>query len=139
MLSTEENIQIKQAIEAAELHTSGEIRVFMDIAIEGEVLDRAAEVFKELEMHKTAERNGVLIYLSMESKKFAIIGDAGINTKVPLNFWEEIKTEMQASFKEGKFAQGLLRAIDAAGKALGTYFPRSENDVDELPNDVVYR
>ena len=68
--------QIVEAIKTAELNTSGEVRVHIETVCKGNVLDRAAEVFAKLEMQKTALRNGVLIYIALESKSFAIIGDS---------------------------------------------------------------
>ena len=86
--------KIIDAIQVAELKTSGEIRVHIDKTCNEDVLDRAAWWFKKLNMHKTAERNGVLIYIAMESKKFAILGDSGINAVVPKDFWEEDMKQM---------------------------------------------
>ena len=94
--------------------------------------------FTELEMHKTVLKNGVLIFLASDDKKFAIIGDEGIDKKVPADFWEETKNIMAGFFRDGKFADGLIAGIDRAGVQLKTYFPRSDDDINELPNEVVY-
>src|SRR5215218_8793198 len=99
--------QIIASIKEAEKNTSGEIRLFVEDICKENVLDRAAFIFKELEMHKTQQRNGVLFYLAMKSKKFAIIGDAGINSVVPEDFWHAIKLEMEHHFTEGDFVTGL--------------------------------
>ena len=104
---TEENkLQITNAIRVAENNTSGEIRVHIETNCKSDVLDRAAYIFDKLEMQKTELRNGVLFYLAVEDRKFAILGDAGINQKVPENFWEEIKEEVISHFKEVRFAEG---------------------------------
>ena len=92
--------RIEQAIAHAEEQTSGEIRVYVEEKTQGEVLDRAAEVFEKLEMHKTALRNGVLFYLAIKDRKFAILGDAGINAKVGQDFWKEIKETMVEFLKK---------------------------------------
>src|SRR6188768_2248347 len=94
---------INAAITAAEKKTSGEIRLFVENNCAGEVLDRAAFLFKELQMDATNEHNGVLFYLAMKSQKFAILGDAGINSKVPKDFWLDIKVEMQNYFIKEEF------------------------------------
>ena len=130
--------QVVAAIETAELSTSGEVRVHLDDKCKGEVLDRAAYVFEKLEMHKTEQRNGVLFYLAVEDKKFAILGDAGINQKVPDNFWEEIKSEVIANFKKGDFAGGLSSGIVKAGEQLKSHFPYQEDDVNELDNEISF-
>ena len=130
--------QVVAAIETAELNTSGEVRVHLDDNCKGEVLDRAAYVFEKLEMHKTEQRNGVLFYLAIQDKKFAILGDAGINQKVPDNFWEEIKSEIIANFKKGDFAKGLSSGIIKAGEQLKAHFPYQEDDVNELENEISF-
>lgn len=130
--------QVVAAIETAELNTSGEVRVHLDDNCKGEVLDRAAYVFEKLEMHKTEQRNGVLFYLAVQDKKFAILGDAGINQKVPDNFWEEIKSEVIANFKNGDFARGLSSGIVKAGEQLKVHFPYQEDDVNELDNEISF-
>ena len=130
--------QVVAAIETAELNTSGEVRVHLDDNCKGEVLDRAAYVFEKLEMHKTEQRNGVLFYLAVQDKKFAILGDAGINQKVPDNFWEEIKSEVIENFKNGDFAGGLSSGIVKAGEQLKVHFPYQEDDVNELDNEISF-
>ncbi len=129
---------ITQAIAAAENKTSGEIRVHIESKCKSEVLDRAAAVFAQLKMHKTALRNGVLFYLSIEDKKFAILGDAGINAKTPENYWDSIKEKMLADFKDGQIAQGLANGITMAGEQLKVHFPVQEDDVNELSDEISF-
>jgi len=129
---------LNDAVNAAEKRTSGEIRIFIEDKCNEDVLDRSAFLFKELKMDATAERNGVLFYLAMKSRKFAIIGDAGINSKVPKDFWEAIKLQMQNHFAKEEFSQGLVKGISMAGEALQQYFPYLEGDQNELSNDIVF-
>ena len=137
---TEERLaEIDSAIKAAEKNTSGEIRLYVEDTCEEEVLDHAAFLFGELEMHKTELRNGVLFYLAMQDHKFAILGDGGINSKVPEDFWEHIKEAMVSHFKEGKFAQGLENGIAMAGTALAEHFPYQDGDVNELSDDIIIK
>ena len=89
--TSEQKMAITDAIKQAELNTSGEIRVHIEDKCKGDVLDRASFIFEKLKMHKTQLRNGVLFYLAVKNKKFAILGDAGINAVVPDDFWNEIK------------------------------------------------
>lgn len=119
LFSEKDKAAIVEAIKMAELNTSGEIRVHIEARCkEANVLDRAAKVFAELNMHKTELRNGVLVYLATSDHKFAIIGDAGINKSVPENFWEQIKELMTTNFKEGRFTEGLTTGILMAGEQL---------------------
>ena len=127
---------IAAAIQNAENQTSGEIRVHMEKTCGGNVLDRASEVFANLEMHKTKLRNGVLFYLAFEDRKFAILGDAGINSTVPENFWDDIKIKMQSRFRSGHFIEGLCEGVEMAGDQLKSSFPRTDDDINELPNTV---
>lgn len=136
--SKQEQNYIKEAIENAERFTSGEIRICVEDNCNELVLDRAANYFKKLGMHETALRNGVLIYIALKSHQFAILGDAGINKVVPENFWESTKELMSTYFKEGKLCEGIVEGINSAGKQLKMYFPCTDNDVNELPNDISF-
>ncbi|MBX7182754.1 MAG: TPM domain-containing protein [Bacteroidia bacterium] len=130
--------RIEKAITQAEMKTSGEIRVYVEEKCQGETLDRAAEVFEKLEMHKTALRNGVLFYLATKDKKFAILGDGGINTKVGKDFWNEIKSTMLEFLKNGDLNSSLETGINMAGDALSNYFPYDAlTDKNELSNEIV--
>ena len=134
----EQQAQILASVREAEKETSGEIRVHIETSFTGDVLDRAAWVFKKLGMHKTAERNGVLFYLAVSDRKFAIIGDAGINAKVIAGFWNDISDLLMKQFKEGKFTEGLSEGIILAGKQLQAHFPYKEDDVNELPDEISF-
>jgi uncharacterized membrane protein len=136
--SKEQQAQILSSVREAEKETSGEIRIHIESKLEGDVLDRAAWLFKKLGMHKTAERNGVLFYLALNDRKFAIIGDAGINAKVAAGFWDEISELLKKNFKEGRFTEGLSEGIIKAGVQLKTHFPHQLNDVNELPDEISF-
>lgn len=130
--------QIKQAIARAELNTSGEIRLHVENRCKIDVLDCAAGWFEKLKMHRTDKRNGVLFYLAVKDRKFAIIGDAGINAVTPDNFWDSIKAEVLAHFSENKFAEGLIKGIDMAGEQLKTHFPYQSDDKNELSDEISF-
>ncbi|MDA3904656.1 MAG: TPM domain-containing protein [Bacteroidales bacterium] len=136
--SKEEKQRIMQAIADAEKASSGEIRVHIDNKCSGEVLDCASKAFAQLKMHKTDLRNGVLFYLAIRSKKFAIIGDVGINQKVPENFWDEIKEDMLQSFLKGDFVGGLAQGIIKAGQQLNEHFPHQTDDKNELSDEISF-
>ncbi|MBK5202540.1 MAG: TPM domain-containing protein [Prolixibacteraceae bacterium] len=136
--SDEGKKKIINAIKKAELNTSGEVRVHIQNFCKRNLMDDAAYWFKTLKMQKTAGRDGVLFYLAVVDRKFAILGDAGINQKVPDDFWETIKEKMASEFKEGKFAEGLEDGILMAGEQLKKYFPYQKDDVNELPDDISF-
>ena len=103
-----------------------------------EVLDCAAGWFERLKMHQTEQRNGVLFYLAVKDKKFAILGDAGINAVTADDFWDTIKEKMLVPFSEGKFTEGLVRGIEMAGEQLKAHFPYQLDDVNELSDDISF-
>lgn len=136
--SKEEKELIRSAVKEAELNTSGEIRVHVDNRCKEDVLDRAAWWFGKLNMHKTEQRNGVLFYLAVKDRKFAILGDKGINALTPDDFWDHIREKMLVRFKEGAFAAGLQEGILLAGQALKKHFPYQDGDVNELSDEISF-
>ena len=135
-LTKEEEQEIVTAIGIAEKNTSGEIRVHIENQTSMVPLERALEVFHQLQMEQTQERNGVIIYVAVKSKQFAIYGDKGINEKVPADFWDTTKDTIISHFKNGNFKQGLIDGILKAGEQLQKYFPYAEGDTDELSNEI---
>lgn len=129
---------IEAAIKEAELNTSGEIRVHVENKCKGDVLDRATDVFAMLKMHKTELRNGVLFYLALADRQFAVLGDAGINAVVPDNFWEDVKGVMVEHFAKNNLAVGLAKGIELAGQKLKEHFPYQKDDVNELPDEISF-
>jgi len=138
VFTDEEQLLIRRAVESAEKSTSGEIRVCIEKSCDEEVLDRAAKYFYKLDMDKTKLRNGVLIYVATVDRKFAIIGDAGINKVVPDTFWDDAKHTMLEDFKFGKIVEGICTGIDMAGQQLKKYFPHMADDKNELPDDIAF-
>lgn len=137
IFSKTDYVRIQETIGLAEKQTSGEIRVHIEDSIgKKNVLDRAAEVFANLKMNRTKLRNGVLIYVATSDKKFAIIGDAGINACVESNFWDAVKEKMSSHFKEARFADGICEAILLSGEKLKSYFPHNSEDRNELSDEV---
>ena len=135
-LSNAEEQEIVLAIVEAEKNTSGEIRVHIEEHTEKSPLERAQEVFFELKMDETQDRNGVLFYVCVSDKKFAILGDKGINEAVESDFWDCTKDIVIANFKEGNFKKGLVEGILRAGERLKKYFPYQSDDTNELSNEI---
>ncbi len=134
----EQKERIRQAIGRAELNTSGEVRVHIENQCKEDVLDRAAFLFNKLGMQKTELRNAVLFYVAVNDKKFAVIGDSGINALVEENFWEDVKKLLLDNFKKGLFTEGLEAGIDKAGEKLKKHFPYQTDDSDELSNEISF-
>lgn len=139
LFSETEQKSVLQAIRTAEMATSGEIRVHIEqTCSESAVVERAKKVFTELGMHQTELKNGVLFYFAVKDRKFAVLGDQGINERVPSDFWNHIRDLMRIHFVKEEFAQGLCKGIEQAGQQLKTYFPRQENDTNELSDDISF-
>ena len=135
-LTTAEEQEIVAAIGVAEKNTSGEIRVHIEKETSIAAIDRAMEVFRNLTMENTQERNGVIIYVAVKSKQFAIYGDKGINEKVADTFWDSTKDAMANQFRNGNFKQGLIDGILKAGEQLKSHFPYQDDDTNELSNEI---
>lgn len=135
----EEEAILIAAIAEAERMTSGEIKVHVEEHCFIDLLDRSAEVFAKLNMHKTEARNGVLIYVAFEDHMFTIIGDMGINAVVEPNFWEDAKELMAGHFSGEELVEGLKAGVLRVGEKLGEFFPYNETgDINELPDDLSY-
>ena len=133
----EENKILVEAIKKAEKETSGEIRVHLDNYCFGNPYKKAVSIFNKIGMYKTASRNGILIYLSVSSKKFALIGDKGIHEKVPDNYWDQTTEKMQNFFIRGEFVEGLKAGILEAGARLKEFFPyKGPEDINELSDEI---
>ncbi len=128
--------RIVDAIAHAEQQTSGEIRVHIQPHARGDIRQIAERTFERLGMTKTELRNGVLLFIACEEQRFTILGDRGIDEKVPPGFWDEIAAKLTIRFKAGEFTDGIVDAIHSAGEELRHYFPRSHADVNELTNDI---
>lgn len=135
-LSSKDEEEIIEAIRTAEKNTSGEIRIHLEESSKGDITNRALEVFYTLKMDNTKLQNGVLIYVAIADKSFAIYGDKGINDVVATNFWDSTKDIMQTHFKLGHFKQGLIDGVLKAGEQLEKHFPWHEDDIDELSNEI---
>ena len=136
-LTKTEEQEIVEAIVKAEQNTSGEIRVHIEENNSKPPLVRAQEVFYELGMDATQFKNGVLFYICMQTRSFAIIGDEGIHNVVEDDFWDCTKDVVISQFKRGKFKQGLVEGILRAGERLKKHFPYdAETDTNELSNEI---
>lgn len=135
-LSATDEEEIVQAILQAEKNTSGEIRVHIESHTQLDHYERAKEIFHLLKMDNTKESNGVLLYVAVNDRKFAICGDKGINKVVPEDFWETTKEIIQSHFKEGNFKEGILQGVLKAGTELEKHFPWQQGDRNELSNEI---
>jgi uncharacterized membrane protein len=136
--------EIEAAIRDVESRHSGEIRFVVETALDGEELwrglaprARALEVFSHLGVWDTANNNGVLIYVLFADRDVEIVADRGIAARVTQAEWEQVCREIEAHYREGRFAQGSVAGIRAVGRLLEQHFPGQSADADELPNQPV--
>lgn len=135
-LSKEDEQAIVAAIQEAELNTSGEIRIHIEATSKKQAFERAQDVFGELEMFKTEQRNGVLLYIAVDDHQFAICGDEGIDKVVANDFWDCTRDIMASNFKHGKFKEGIIAGILNTGEQLKQFFPYQTDDTNELSNEI---
>jgi len=129
--------RIVNAIAAAERLCSAEIKVHVEgRCISNDPQKRAAELFPKLGVQRTAERNGVLIYVATRDRRFAIMGDVGINEEPASRFWEEARQRMTFAFRRGAFGDGICGAISSVGTQMQKRFPRTADDKNELDNEI---
>jgi uncharacterized membrane protein len=137
-LSKLEHDRITEAIRGAESKTSGEIRVLIQRGkLKSDPLVAAQRKFRRLGMHKTRQRNAVLIFIVPRARKFAVVGDNGIHEKCGAELWDRIVDRMRTHFQNEKFSDALVETIEEIGSVLGNYFPRTHGDANELPDDVI--
>jgi len=132
---------IDQAIKAGEATTSGQVRFVVEGALDGKPLfsnqsarERALDIFSHLRIWDTAHNNGVLIYLLLADRDVEIVADRGIHAKVGAAGWQKICAAMEADFRTGNFAGGVIKGIQAVSRELATYFPRQGAGPNELPD-----
>lgn len=138
LLSSTDEERLIKVIHSAESKTSGEIRVHIEETSDGDALEACKKLFASLNMHQTKDRNGILFFLAIESKSFAVWGDEGIHKKVTEEFWEGITACAIGYFKRHDLINGLEKAVEMCGEQLQHYFPMEHDDKDELTNDISY-
>jgi uncharacterized membrane protein len=137
-LSNLEHDRIVQAIREAESKTSGEIRVYLQRGkLNADPVIAAQKKFHQLRMHRTQERNAVLIFVAPRAHKFAVVGDKAIHEKCGEQFWQSIVEEMRAHLQNEKFSHALIEAIQEIGNVLAAHFPKTTTNPNELPDDLI--
>ena len=136
----EEKLQIIEAVRNAEKRTSGEVRVFVESRCSYmDAIDRAKEIFVELRMNETADKNAVLVYVALKDKQLAVFGDEGIHAKLGNDYWNAEVKKMISKFNKENYADGIKEVVTDIGEALIQHFPyNNDTDKNELPDDIVF-
>jgi uncharacterized membrane protein len=138
LISSSDEARLIKAIQLAELQTSGEIRVHIEKTSKGDALEECKKKFAELNMHQTKDRNGILFYLAINSKSFAVWGDEGIHQKVSDDFWKSLTDCSISYFKQNDLMTGIEKSVEMCGEKLKLYFPLQADDKNELSNEISY-
>ena len=139
LFTLEEKQQITEAIRKAEKMTSGEVRVFVESKCSYmDAIDRAAELFFQLQMQKTDDRNAVLVYVAMKDRQLAVFGDEGIHKRVGDDYWKNEVKKMISNFNREDYATGIAGCVEDIGQALQQFFPYTDNDKNELSDDIQF-
>ena len=129
--------KIVEAIQQAELLTSGEIRVYIAKHCKEDALEKASGIFQKLKMHNTAARNAVLILVCPTDHKAAILGDKGINSIIEDNFWDSTLSELITYCSKDLITEGICKAVDKVGNLIKQKYPYLEGDINELDNEII--
>ena len=140
LFDPEEKLRIVEAVRNAERMTSGEVRVFVESRCSYmDAIDRAKEIFAELKMNETADRNAVLVYAALKDRQLAIFGDEGIHNKLGNEYWRAEVKKMIDNFNKENYADGIIEVVADIGEALTQLFPyHKDTDKNELPDDIVF-
>lgn len=140
----DELLRISNKINEVEKYTSGEIALSIKqykpfLSAKNSIKSLAEKEYQHLQMYKTRDRTGVLIFLLLSERQFYILADENINNVTGENVWINIKNLMQEKFVRGEFCKGILFGIDEIGKILSQHFPIKADDVNEISNRVVIK
>ena len=139
LVTLEEQKRLLDRIAGIEKRSSGEVRIHVTGRRVKDPLGAARRTFTALGMTGTARRNGVLVFLSLASRRFAIVGDEGIDRVTPSEYWESLRDALAGRFASGEYCEGLLEILDKVEAVLVQHFPYERGDVDELPDDISYQ
>jgi uncharacterized membrane protein len=138
LISPEEQNRLLDKIARIEKHSSGEVRIHVTDRKVKDPLEAARRTFTSLGMAATRRRNGVLVFLSLPSRRFAIVGDEGIDRVTPAEYWETLRDGLAGRFATGEYCEGLLEILDRVEAVLVQHFPYERGDVDELSDELSY-
>ena len=130
--------EIAEAVSEAEKQTNAEIKPVIINYCWGSLHKKAQSLFEKYNLHKTKNRNAVMILLVVKNRELLIYGDEGITQKVGVEFWVETKDKMIEFFRNGEFTKGMKVGIGNAGKKLSEFFPYTEDDENEISNEVIH-
>lgn len=127
------------AIAEAESGNRGEVRVHIEEFCAGDPLERAGEIFAELDMNETTEDTGVLLYVATVDRACAVFAGSGIHGARDPEFWQEVADAVAGGYRRGDPLAGIEMALLEVGQVLRERVPGEDSAGDELPNAVTTR
>jgi putative membrane protein len=106
--------------------------------VEEAVRERAVRAFYEKELFRTRDETGVLIFISLLEHKVWILGDRGIDRKIPRTLWQEFARDLSVGLHEKRACDTLCEIIGKMGRELALYFPRRTDDTNELTDKIIH-
>jgi len=107
--------------------------------LDARVREAAFVEFYSSGLYRTAESNGVLIYLSVLERRVVVLGDKGIHERMGDRHWDDVRDRIILGIHQGRAREGVIESIAICGKALAEHFPHRPDDVNELPDGVIER
>jgi uncharacterized membrane protein len=138
LISPEEQNRLLDKIARNEKRSCGEVRIHVTGRRVKDPLEEARRTVTSLGRTATNRRNGVLVFLSLPSRSFAIVGDEEMDRITPADYWEGLRDTLAENFAAGEYCEGLLDILDRVEAVLTEHFPYEKGDVDELPDDISY-
>ena len=138
--------RLAQRVAASERRHTGEIRICVEASLPTSYLlreatprQRAITMFGKLRVWDTEQNNGVLVYLLLAERAIEIVADRGLARRVDPGEWQRIVQRMGASFREGRYEDGLTQALEEVSALLVQHFPAAPGEVraNELPDEPV--
>lgn len=138
-LSNEETELVLTCIRENEKSTSGEIRLCIESKCKYvDPIERARELFIQLKMYNTTDRNAVLIYIAYQDKDFALFSDAAIFNKASLLFWQKESKRLSYHFFHHQYVEGITECVTNVGDELKKHFPWEGEKKNELPDEIIF-
>ncbi|MEO5756506.1 MAG: TPM domain-containing protein [Mesorhizobium sp.] len=97
----------------------------------------AVKQFLARNVHRTAARTGVLVFVSIAERYAEVVADSGIDSRVGQHVWDGVVRDLTAHAGDDRLADGFVKAIEQVGAVLAEHFPVTSGDTNELDDHLV--
>lgn len=98
---------------------------------------RAIALFRAAAESRTVGRTAVLIYLSLAEHRAEIVADKAVTKVTTPECWGDAMAELVGEIREGRPGNGLALAVEEVGEVLTRHFPKTSEDVNEIPDKLI--